>query len=156
MKHANIFISIALTTSIILCTIFGVLIFYNGEKPNIESKYDNAYCEYFITSCKGDSPLDTNVYIVNKSIIFRQNISGYCYPQLTNPNNFKIEVFFNISSIMVLETFTTDKGVSRCVSPFGINGTISGIASGRFKLFFIFDNQYVMQTHILKEFEINI
>ena len=87
MKRINVFISIGIISSIILCTIFGLLIFYNGENPK------NTHIEYFVSSCQGDKPLAINISIVDKSIFFHQIISSYCDPPLTNPNNFKIEVF---------------------------------------------------------------
>lgn len=153
MSHSNNLLSIGILSSIIITALIGSFVSYYDYSANY---YENINIEYEVNSCQKGSPLDTKIYTVNKVVIFHQNVSSYCGPPLTNPYNFKIEVVFKNSTIMVWETFAAFAGVTRCVCPYEVRGKISGIPTGKFHLIFIFENRYVMQTHILKEFEIDI
>lgn len=148
-----IMISTIILISVLISTSISFYIHFNDS--NTKSYCIGNICiEYDVNPCQGGALFDTEIFIVNRFVIFYQSISSYCDPPLTDSNSFRIELSLNGSVLIVREIFTTDIGVSRCVCPFGVNGKISNLLPGSYNLVFIFDNRYVMQTLVLKEFKI--
>ncbi len=149
-----VIISTVILSSVIIGTSIGFFILSNS--PNTKSNcYGNICVDFSVNGCSGVGGNDIEINVINRAVIFNQNLLSYCGPPLWDPNYFRIELSFTYTNLIIREILTTE-WVTRCVCPYNINGTISILPFGSYNLTFLFDNRYVNQIGILKSFELNI
>ena len=154
---------ISLLTLIGILTVMGSILGYFIISNNSNS--NNPYfvcdgeicCEYKVYNCSESGSENITFSIIGNSVIFNQKLYSYCFPPITDPEYFRIDLSLVGNNLTLREKFDP-KGelVSRCESLFIINGTIINIPEGKYNLVYIFENEYVNQTRILNIFEIII
>lgn len=109
---------------------------------------------YKIYSCnKSSEDINLiNVQTKNNSIIFNQTLMLYCN---ANNDNFKLKYSKKNNELLIREVFNA-KEVTGCVCPTIIEGSITNIERGDYKLRFLFVNKYVNMNEELDFFEIQI
>ena len=97
--------------------------------------------------------MDTNIKVINGTVFFHQNLTSYCRPPITDPENFRMKLSLTKNDLRIREIFKPiTSAVTTCVRQYFINGTIMGLAPGNYKLTFLFDNRHVDTVHILEIF----
>jgi len=150
-----VIISTVILSSVIIGTSIGFFIWSNTHIS--KSNCDGRICvDFSVDYCsEREVPDDIEITVINRVVIFNQNLLSYCGPPLWDPNYFRMELSFTNTNLIIREILTTD-WATRCVCPYNITGTISILPFGRYNLTFIFDCRYINQVHTLKSFELNI
>jgi len=161
IRKSNFVISLLIIFGILTVTGSFLGYFIISNNSNSSNPYfvchGNICCEYKVYNCSKSGSENNTISMAGNSVIFDQKLYSYCFPPITDPKYFRIDLSLVGNNLTLREKFDP-KGelVSRCESPFIINGTIINIPEGKYNLVYIFENEYVQQARILNIFEISI
>lgn len=140
-------------------TILGLNLFYyisTAAFPYVVNCGDNLYCGYKVNPCNTDLyRSEISVDVLYNKVIFNQIESCYCFPPISDPEYFRIELDRSGNNITIKEIYDPkDNPISRCVCDFRITGEILIKPYGFYYLNFIFESRLFNQTQILGIFQI--
>ena len=135
---------------------FGILVILAAFLFSISPELMAGDMEYSITTCDTlrEEPANDSIDLVvlKDSVTFSQVLNTYCN---ANSTNLRLSYSKKGYALEVREVFD-GATAARCICPLRIQGKISNLEKGEYRLRFVFDNKYVNFIGVVGDFNVSV